>query len=136
MYQFTTRVYYEDTDAGGIVYHANYLKFMERCRCEWLDDLGYSVVRLQQDYGVNFVVADASLKFHAPGRLFDQLTVSCEVLQLGKVQMTLEQKIYNGTQLLCTGVIKLATLDQTSYRLVALPKPLCKAMQDKLSLDD
>ena len=136
MYQYATRVYYEDTDAGGIVYHANYLKFMERCRCEWLDDLGYSVVRLQQDYGVNFVVADASLKFHAPGKLFDSLTVSCQILQLRKVQMTLQQKIYNGEELLCTGVIKLATLDQASFKLVALPDALCEAIENKRNRDD
>ncbi len=136
MYQYTTRVYYEDTDAGGIVYHANYLKFMERCRCEWLNDLGYSVVRLQQDYGVNFVVAEAGLKFHAPAKLFDQLNVTCEMLQLGKVQMTIEQKIYNGSELLCTGTIKLATLDQTSYKLVVLPKSLRQALESGRSISN
>lgn len=136
MYQYTTRVYYEDTDAGGIIYHANYLKFMERCRCEWLNDLGYSVVRLQQEYDVNFVVADASIKFHAPGKLFDSLTVTCEILQLRKVQMTLQQKIYNGEKLLCTGVIKLATLHQTSYKLVALPEALRETIDNKPNRDD
>lgn len=142
MFQYTVRVYYEDTDAGGIVYHANYLKFMERCRCEWLDDLGYSVVQLQQDYNISFVVAEATLKFHAPAKLFDELTVSCEILQLGKIQMTAQQKIYNksNSMLLCTANIKLAALQQhspippmdlqqTSSKFVALPKGLVEAIQ-------
>ena len=136
MYHFTTRVYYEDTDAGGIVYHANYLKYMERCRCEWLDALGYSVVRLQDEYAVDFVVAQANIKFKAPAKLFDQINVSCEILQLGKVQLTLEQKIYNKNQEFCSGEIKLATLDRASYKLVTLPVALYDVMNNQTSVID
>ena len=68
VFELPLRVYYEDTDAGGVVYHANYLKFMERCRCEWLQDLGFDVARMQQQDGVMFVVRQAEIDFDEPAR--------------------------------------------------------------------
>ena len=116
------RIYYEDTDAGGIVYHANYLKFMERCRCDWLDFLGHNVVSMEKEHGLMWVVHEAALKYLQPARLFDEITVSCRVLQLGKVKLLLEQNVYNGQNLLCTATIKLATLDSQSFKLSPMPK--------------
>lgn len=120
----TERVYYEDTDAGGVVYHANYLKFMERCRCAWLEQLGFDVSQLQERHGIIFVVREANLLFELPARLFDVLTVTCDVLQVGKVKLVVQQKIYNQDVLLCSASIKLATLDKTSFKLVAMPEKL------------
>ncbi len=118
------RVYYEYTDAGGIVYHSNYLNFMERCRCDWLDQIGYSVKIIQQKFGLMFVVSSADVQFHAPAHLFDELDVTCDVLHVGKVKLIVEQKIYNKEQLLCSATIKLATLDETSYKLRGMPDEL------------
>ncbi len=123
------RVYYEDTDAGGIVYHANYLKFMERCRCDWLMSLGFNVAELEQNQGFVFVVREADLVFERPARLFDELRVTAEVLQVGKVKLVLNQAVYNGDTKLCQARIKLAALDSTSFTLCAMPSSLRQAMQ-------
>ena len=121
MFKTTERVYYEDTDAGGVVYHANYLKFMERCRSEWLASLGFSVGVLQDQQSIIFAVRSADIDFVAPARLMDTLTVSCEILHIGKVKLLLEQKIYNQEDLLCSAKIKLATLEKTSFKLTTIP---------------
>jgi acyl-CoA thioester hydrolase len=124
------RVYYEDTDAGGVVYHANYLNFMERCRCEWLDSLGFNVADIQQQTGIMFVVREAKLSYDLPARLFDELTVTANALQVGKVKLVVEQKIYNQRQLLCSATIKLATLHQSSFKLTAMPVALRDALEN------
>jgi acyl-CoA thioester hydrolase len=129
MYTTPIRIYYEDTDAGGIVYHANYLKFMERSRCDWLDTLGFSVASLIETDDIMFVVREAQLKYDKPAKLFDQLTVKTRALQVGKVKLIVEQSIYNQTQLLCKGVIKLATLNCSSYTLAPMPTALQHALR-------
>ena len=123
------RVYYEDTDAGGVVYHSNYLNFMERCRCEWLNSLGFDVAELQQNEDIMFVVRHAELSFDAPAKLFDQLTVTASPLHVGKVKLIVEQKIYNNERLLCKGVITLAALGSTSFKLTRFPQALRQALQ-------
>ena len=132
-YQLSQRVYYEDTDAGGVVYHANYLKFMERCRCEWLEDIGFGVVQLQEQHNIQFVVRSAQIDYLLPARLFDTLMVTCRVLQVGKVQLLLEQNIYNQSELACSASIKLATLDATSFKLAAMPKALHSVLKKSIS---
>lgn len=127
-FELPLRVYYEDTDAGGVVYHANYLKFMERCRCEWLQRLGFDVAQMQQDDGVMFVVRQAEIEFDEPARLFDQLVVTARALHVGKVKLVVEQKIYNLDKLLCKATIKLATLDSASFKLTAMPAALQGAL--------
>lgn len=128
MFEKKIRIYYEDTDAGGVVYHSNYLNFMERCRCDWLDSLGFNVVDIQENAGVIFVAREANLKFDRPARLFDELIVTVKPLQVGKVKLLLEQKIYNQTQLICQATIKLATLDHSSFKLGAMPETLRRAL--------
>ena len=125
------RVYYEDTDAGGVVYHSNYLNFMERCRCEWLNSLGFDVAVLQQNEDIMFVVRHAELSFDAPAKLFDQLTVTASPLHVGKVKLIVEQKIYNKGQLLCTGVITLAALSASEFSLKRFPQTLRSALLDQ-----
>ncbi len=128
MFEKKLRVYYEDTDAGGVVYHSNYLNFMERCRCDWLDSLGFNIADIQQNTGIIFVVREAQLKFELPARLFDELTVTAKPLQVGKVKLLLEQKIYNQSQLICQATIKLATLHHSSFKLTAMPETLRKIL--------
>lgn len=132
MFEKSVRVYYEDTDAGGVVYHSNYLNFMERCRCDWLDSLGFNIASIQQELGIIFVVREAQLKYDLPARLFDELTVTAEPLQVGKVKLLLEQKIYNQRQLICQATIKLATLDHSSFKLSAMPEKLRKALASQV----
>lgn len=128
MFEKKVRVYYEDTDAGGVVYHSNYLNFMERCRCDWLNSLGFNIDDIQQNVGIIFVVREAALKFDLPARLFDELTVTVKPLQVGKVKLLLEQKIYNQSQLICQATIKLATLHHSSFKLTAMPEMLRSAL--------
>ena len=124
VFELPQRVYYEDTDAGGIMYHAKYLNFMERCRCEWLGSLGFDVADLHNNRGIMFVVRHAEMSFEKPAKLLDELSITARVLHVGKVKLELEQKIYNQTELLCKATIKLATLDSGSFKLSAMPDDL------------
>ncbi len=128
MFEKRVRVYYEDTDAGGIVYHSNYLNFMERCRCDWLMHLGFNVAELEQNQRLVFVVRQANLVFNQPAKLFDELRVTAEVLHVGKVKLELRQAVYNDTQKLCEATIKLAALHADSFKLTAMPTGLRQAM--------
>ena len=87
------RVYYEDTDAGGVVYHSNYLKYMERARTEWLRALGFGQERLRREAGLLFTVTRMDVRFRAPARLDEQLTVSVAVAGLGRASLVLEQTV-------------------------------------------
>lgn len=122
------RVYYEHTDAGGVVYHSNYLNFMEQTRSDWLESLGHGVMTTLEKTGVMWVVKEANINYHQPARLYDELTVSCDVLQVGKVGLTITQNVYNNDQLLCSGVIKLATLNSESFTLTKMPQDLRDAL--------
>lgn len=132
IFEKNERVYYEDTDAGGVVYHSNYLNFMERCRCEWLASIGYDIADIQEKHGLIFVVREANIKFDLPARLFDRLRVSVQALHVGKVKLIVEQKIYNQDQLLCRGQIKLATLQHQTFKLTPMPSELQNAFQQQL----
>ena len=132
MFEKKNRVYYEDTDAGGVVYHSNYLNFMERCRCDWLASLGFNIADIQQNDGIIFVVREAQLKYDLPARLFDDLRITVKPLQVGKVKLQLEQKIYNQNQLLCQGVIKLASLHHESFTLSAMPSALRECLTQEI----
>ena len=128
MFEKSLRVYYEDTDAGGIVYHSNYLKFMERCRCDWLLHLGFNVAELAVEQQLVFVVKEVNMIFPHPAKLFDDLRVTAEVLQVGKVRLELQQEVYNGEKLLCSASLKLASLDSLTSKMKAMPTELRQAM--------
>ncbi len=124
------RVYWEDTDAGGIVYYANYLKFMERARTEWLRALGVDQVRLKDDHGLMFVVVDVEAHYRKPARYGDQLQVTCKVSETSRASLTLDQEVYRGRpssgELLLDGRVRAACLDAQSYRPRPLPQLLWK----------
>lgn len=120
-FEFPVRVYYEDTDAAGVVYYANYLRFMERARTEWLRNTGYELDEIERDHGFIFAVRTANLEYIRPARLNDLLTVHVELKKLGKASLELEQNIYRDQVLICHGMIKLAGLDAGSYRPKAIP---------------
>jgi len=118
------RVYYEDTDAGGVVYYANYLAYMERARTEWLRTLGFDNSGLAQDPGVVFAVRRVALDYLRPARLDDELRVSARVAQVGRASLTFDQEILLDGQVLCRGTVKLACVDTRRFRPAALPRQL------------
>ncbi len=126
-FELPIRVYYEDTDAQGVVYYANYFRFMERARTEWLRSLGIDMVRLQDEERRIFVVAEANVKFHAPARLSDELVVTAALQDLTRAAFDIEQKIFRHNtdgELLISGIIKAAYLDADTMRPQRVPSSI------------
>ena len=121
------RVYYEDTDLGGVVYHANYLRFMERARTEWLRTLGFEQDMLREHHAVQFVVVDADLGFRRPARFNDELTVSAAVMKRTPASLTFHQEVRGPTgDVLCTGEIRVACIDSDTFRPRPLPREILR----------
>lgn len=118
------RVYYEDTDAGGIVYYANYLRFMERCRSDWLRDLGYDILAINQQYGIFFAVRSTSIEYFKPAQLSDLLTVTVKLQQLKYASLKVNQHVYRNEELLCAGKVRLASLNAATLHPTPIPQPL------------
>ena len=118
------RVYYEDTDAGGVVYHANYLRYMERCRSEWLAHYGWPIDRVERECGMVFVVTQLEARFKAPARLMDTLIVTTQFAEVRRVQFTSRQTVSRGTEQLFEATVTLACLDKQSFRPMAIPQSL------------
>jgi len=123
-FQWPVRVYYEDTDAAGIVYHASYLRFMERARTEWLRSRGLEPTRLEREDGVVFVVSRIDVRYRRPARLDDALAVEADVSQVGRASFHMSQRVLRGGDLLCTAELRVGCLDSTSLRPRALPPVL------------
>src|SRR5690242_7316653 len=114
-HHFALTVYYEDTDAAGVVYYANYLKFMERARTEWLASLGFRVAEFARDHGVVFVVHRCEIDFRQPARLNDDLAVTVEVLDRGGSRLTARQEVRRGAEVITSAVVTLACLDAARW---------------------
>lgn len=125
----TVRVYWEDTDAGGVVYYANYLKFMERARTEWLRALGVHQEALRAQEGVQFVVADMEVRYLAPAKLDDLLTVTVSVAELGKASILLEQQVWRGDALLAQGQVRVGCVDAQTLAPKRMPVSVLDALQ-------
>ena len=131
------RVYWEDTDAGGVVFYANHLKFFERARTEWLRSLGFSQERLRLDSGTIFVVADTSIRYLLPARLDDWLNVDVRLLHAGRASMSLAQQTWRAATtddaaapgLLCEGSIRIGCVDAATFRPRRIPTDLLTALQ-------
>jgi tol-pal system-associated acyl-CoA thioesterase len=123
------RVYYQDTDAGGVVYHAQYLSFMERARSELLNHLGIDLARFTHDHGVLFVVFQIAITYHQPARLNEQLTVSAEVVKMARASLVFRQRVERGAELLCEADVTLAIVDHERMRPARMPEELSKALQ-------
>ena len=119
------RVYYEDTDAGGVVYYVNYLKFMERARTERLRELGFAQSALAGE-NLLFVVHSSEARYHAPARLDDELLVSAEVIELNRVSLRFKQQVRRATDatLLCEGQFLVACVRTNSLKPRAIPETL------------
>ncbi len=121
------RVYYEDTDAGGIVYYANYLRFMERARTELLRATGAEHEVLRERDGVLFVVKRVDIDYRSPGRLDDELLVSAEVVAWGRTSITFRQQVMRGDTCLAEARIVVVCLDTARFRPHPIPQSICEA---------
>lgn len=125
-FKTTIRVYYEDTDAGGVVYYANYLRFMERCRSDWLRDLGHDIYAVNRQFGVFFAVRSTSVEYFKPARLSDLLIVTVDIQTLRRASLVVGQHIYRDQELICEGSVRLASLRSDSLDPVPIPETLVK----------
>jgi acyl-CoA thioester hydrolase len=125
------RVYYEDTDSGGVVYHSNYLNFMERGRTEWLRTLGYQQDVLREQEEILFAVHSMDLKFRQPARFNDTLQVESTLTQLAGASMTFEQKIVRDKELLCDAKVRIACLDCHTFKPKQIPMKIRLEMQSE-----
>lgn len=127
------RVYYEDTDSGGVVYYANYLRFMERARTEWLRSLGFEQDRLIREQGIVFAVRSARIDYLRPARFNDLLNVISELQHRGRASLTFNHTVvrqHEASQPCCSGEVKIACIDANSFRPQPLPETLLKELAD------
>ena len=137
-FQWEIRMYWEDTDAGGIVFYANYLKFFERSRTEWLRSLGIEQQALKNTTGCMFVVAEATVRYHRPARLDDELIVTASLQETGRASMIIKQQALLKTQqpgaesmmLLCEGSIRIGWVDSTSLQPRRIPASILNSLNN------
>jgi acyl-CoA thioester hydrolase len=129
VFTWTIRVYYEDTDAGGIVFYANYLKFFERARTEWLRALGVHQHELIEQHGAMFVVKNASIDYHAPAKLDDVITLTLSIEKLGRASVHFVQQASVGPALLASARIKVGCVDRAALKPRALPDAVAAKMR-------
>ena len=126
-FRWPVRVYYEDTDAGGVVYHANYLRFLERARSEWLRRLGHEQDLLRLEHHVLFAVTRVHMDFLKPARFNDLLEVGVTLMELGRASLRLAQDVTRAPDaLLCRAEVRLACLDDLTFRPRPIPEPLLR----------
>ena len=123
------RVYWEDTDAGGIVFYANYLKFFERARTEWLRALGVQQQALREQTGLMFIVSQTAVRHLAPARLDDLLHISVAITELGRATLTLAQQARRDGLLLAEGTVRVACADAATLQPRRLPTVLLERLQ-------
>ncbi len=123
MFSWRVRVYYEDTDTGGIVYYANYLRFFERARTEWLRALGISQQQLLDENGLQFVVRSIELQYDAPARLDDELVLDMNLLRAGRASLQLEQiaSLATDEKVLVKAIVRIAAVSHLTGRPVGMP---------------
>ncbi len=127
-FNWPVRVYYEDTDAGGVVYHSNYLNFMERARTEWLRALGFEQTALKDNLGVIVVIHSLSLAFKSPARFNDMLQVNCRLATAGRSSMDIVQTITRDGVLLIEAQVKAVFVDAASFKPTAIPTAIKQAI--------
>ena len=125
---FPIRIYWEDTDAGGVVFYANYLKFFERARTEWLRTAGVGQQALRDETGAMFVVAEVHMRYLAPARLDDAIVVSVQVEEKGAASMVLVQEAWRGNTLLAQGRIRIGCVQADTLRPRRIPAQVLQAI--------
>ena len=128
---WTARVYWEDTDAGGVVYYANYLKFLERARTEWLRARGHAQTELATDPGVLFAVAEVNIRFHRTARLDDLLVITCQPSVDGATTLVFKQQVHRGGEhgeLLAAASVRVVCVGSASFRPRRLPQTILEGV--------
>jgi acyl-CoA thioester hydrolase len=124
IFSFPVRVYFQDTDAGGVVYHANYVNFMERARTEWLRTFGYSNAGMMKELRRVFVVRSIKLEYLKPALLDDLLNITAQIKDIGRSRVTLLQTVTRGEELLTEGEVHLVCVTADSFKPVSIPDVL------------
>ena len=132
VYSFPVRVYFENTDAGGVVYHGEYLKFLERARTEWLRHLGFDHQSLARNYRVVFIVTSLAVDFARPARLDDTLAVSVQLESVGRARCVFVQEIRRDDEVLVKAKVTVACVTGEAFKPVEIPEPLKKKMEASL----
>ena len=127
-FSFPVRVYYEDTDAGGVVYYANYLKFLERARTEWLRAAGFELPELLRNHNVIFVVRSVAIEYLRPAQLNDTLAITVDMKKLGACTIDVFQTVERDTRLIEASV-KIVSVDGTSFKPVSIPDPIRQQLE-------
>lgn len=130
-FSWRVRVYWEDTDAGGIVFYANYLKFFERARTEWLRALGVAQGTLKAEAGGMFVVSETSVRYLAPARLDDELLVTAQLESGGRASLIIAQEARRGPELLAVGTIRIGWVDAATLRPGRIPDAILSVLNQK-----
>ncbi len=128
-FNWPIRVYYEDTDSGGVVYHSNYLNFMERARTEWLRHLGFEQTYLKDTLNIIFVVHSMQIAFKKPAKFNDTLTITSELHKIGHSSLQFLQKITLNQQALVEAQVKLACVNALTFKPVGIPAPIKLTME-------
>ncbi len=128
-FTWTVRVYYEDTDTGGVVYYANYLKFFERARTEWLRAAGFGQQALAEEQGLQFVVARIECDYRRPAKLDDVIQLDVRVVQAGRVSVTFEQTARRGDVVLATARVRAGCVDTVTLTPKPMPASMLAAMK-------
>ena len=129
-FTFPVRVYYEDTDAGGVVYYANYLKFLERARTEWLRAAGFEQPELVRDHNVIFVVRSVAIEYLRPAQFNDELTVTVRMEKLGRSTIEVFQTVERDTRLI-EAQIKIVCVDSTRFKPASIPAPIRQQLESQ-----
>ena len=131
VFTWPVRVYWEDTDAGGIVFYANYLKFFERARTEWLRSLGIAQSRVREQAGGIFIVSETTVRYLAPARLDDELLVTAELKNVGKASLIIGQQARRGDVLLAEGTIRIGWVDDKTLRPGRIPPAILGVLESE-----
>ena len=132
VYSFPVRVYFENTDAGGVVYHSEYLKFLERARTEWLRHLGFDHQALGRNHRAAFIVTSVVADFLKPARLDDTLAVSVQLESVGKVRCIFSQEVRREDEVLVKAKVTVACVTSDTFKPAEIPEPLRKKMEASL----
>jgi len=132
-FRWPVRIYYENTDAGGVVYHSEYLKFYERARTEWLRSLGFEQPELRGREGVIFVVRGMQLKYVQPARFNEMLDVSSRLVELGRSRFVFEQRLLRGSEILNQARVEVACVADATFKPTALPAVIRQQFEKVLS---
>jgi acyl-CoA thioester hydrolase len=127
-FEHAVRIYWEDTDAGGIVFYANYLKFFERARTEWLRALGIGQHALREETGGMFVVSETAIKYHRPAQLDDLLRVTARLSEGGRASLVIAQQAWRGDTLLCEGTIRIGWVDESTLKPARIPSSVLERL--------